>query len=62
MIGSVLLFVQPMTTLLLGTILLGELPSAAQLGGVLLVIGGMALATGSVRRAWGLLRPGTAAG
>ena len=61
-IGSVLLFVQPMTTLLLGTILLGELPSAAQLGGVLLVIGGMALATGSVRRAWGLLHPGPATG
>ncbi len=49
-VASLLLFVQPMTTLLLGTVLLGELPSPAQLLGVLLVIGGLALATGSVGR------------
>ena len=48
-ITSVLLFVQPVTTMLLGTVLLGELPSPAQVAGVALVIVGMALATGSVR-------------
>jgi drug/metabolite transporter (DMT)-like permease len=47
---SLLLFVQPVTTLVLGTVLLGELPSPGQVLGVLLVIGGMALATGSVGR------------
>lgn len=61
-IGSVLLFVQPVTTVFLGMLLLGELPSAEQLGGVALVITGMALATGSLRKAWGTLRPGTATG
>jgi len=30
--------------------------------GVLLVLGGLALATGSVRRGWGLVRPGAEAG
>jgi len=49
-IASLLLFVQPVTTLFLGTVLLGELPSPAQVTGVLLVIGGLALATGSIER------------
>ena len=47
-IASVLLFVQPMTTLLLGAILLAELPSPAQLAGVALVLFGIALATGGL--------------
>jgi drug/metabolite transporter (DMT)-like permease len=45
-ITSVLLLVQPVTTVLLGAVLLRELPSPAQLLGVILVIGGIALATG----------------
>jgi drug/metabolite transporter (DMT)-like permease len=49
-ITSVLLLIQPVTTVFLGAILLGELPSAFQLAGVTLVISGIALATGAVRR------------
>ena len=49
-VASLLLFVQPMTTLLLGVVILGELPSAAQVAGVLLVLGGLVLATGSAGR------------
>ncbi|HEX5827203.1 MAG TPA: DMT family transporter [Candidatus Limnocylindrales bacterium] len=49
-ITSVLLLIQPVTTVFLGAILLGELPSAFQLAGVALVISGIALATGAVRR------------
>ena len=49
-IASVLLLVQPVTTVALGAVLLTELPSPAQLVGVVLVIGGIALATGAVRR------------
>jgi drug/metabolite transporter (DMT)-like permease len=49
-IASVLLLVQPVTTVFLGALLLRELPSAFQLVGVALVIGGIALATGSLAR------------
>jgi len=49
-ISSVLLLVQPVATMLLGALLLRELPSSAQLGGVVLVVGGIALATGMLRR------------
>ena len=49
-IASVLLLVQPVTTVFLGAILLRELPSPFQLVGVALVIGGIALATGSLGR------------
>lgn len=49
-ITSVLLMVQPVATMALGVILLRERPSVAQLAGVALVIGGIALATGAVRR------------
>ena len=49
-IASVLLLVQPVTTVVLGAVLLAEQPSAAQLAGVALVIAGIALATGSLRR------------
>jgi len=62
-ITSVLLLVQPVTTVLLGAILLAELPSAFQLLGVTLVIVGIALATGALRRILGHAtgkRPATA--
>lgn len=59
-ISSVLLLVQPVATMLLGALLLRELPSAAQLAGVALVIGGMALATGFLRRVRAGIRAGTA--
>lgn len=49
-ISSVLLLVQPIATMVLGVVLLGENPSTAQLAGVLLVVGGMALATGALAR------------
>jgi drug/metabolite transporter (DMT)-like permease len=49
-ITSILLLVQPVTTMLLGAILLAEAPSPAQVAGVALVIGGIALATGSLGR------------
>jgi drug/metabolite transporter (DMT)-like permease len=49
-ISSALLLVQPVATLILGVVLLGEDPSGEQLVGVLLVVGGIALATGALRR------------
>jgi drug/metabolite transporter (DMT)-like permease len=49
-ITSVLLLVQPVTTVFLAALLLGEAPSPAQLAGVALVIGGIALATGTLER------------
>ncbi len=49
-ITSVLLFVQPITTMFLGAVLLAEAPSGWQLAGVALVLGGMALATGAPAR------------
>jgi drug/metabolite transporter (DMT)-like permease len=49
-ITSVLLFVQPVTTVVLGSVLLGEALSPGQLAGVALVLGGIALATGTWRR------------
>ena len=49
-ITSVLLLVQPVTTVALGAVLLGERPSPVQLIGVVLVILGIALATGALRR------------
>ncbi len=49
-ITSVLLLVQPVTTVLLGAVLLAELPSGFQLAGVVLVVAGIALATGVPRR------------
>ena len=54
-ITSVLLLVQPVTTMFLAAILLREWPSAAQLAGVALVIGGIAVATAAARR---LVGPG----
>ena len=49
-ISSALLLVQPVATLILGVALLGEDPSGWQLAGVLLVVGGIALATGALGR------------
>jgi len=48
---SVILLVQPVTTVFLASILLGESPSIAQLSGVALVIAGIAIATGTLERA-----------
>jgi drug/metabolite transporter (DMT)-like permease len=60
-ITSVLLMVQPVTTVLLGAVLLGERPSVGQLAGVVLVIAGIAIATGARRRLRGAVdRPGIA--
>lgn len=59
---SVLLGVQPVTTLVLGAVLLAEAPSPWQIGGVVLVIGGMGLATGAIRRIRAALMPRAAAG
>ncbi|MHB8959354.1 MAG: DMT family transporter [Candidatus Limnocylindrales bacterium] len=49
-ISSVLLLVQPVATLVLGVVLLGEDPSGMQLLGVVLIVAGIALATGALRR------------
>jgi drug/metabolite transporter (DMT)-like permease len=49
-ITSALLMVQPVTTVALGAILLGERPSPEQLAGVALVVAGIAIATGNRRR------------
>ncbi len=54
-ITSVLLLVQPVTTVILGAILLAELPSPWQLAGVALVLFGIALATGGLRRIAGTI-------
>jgi drug/metabolite transporter (DMT)-like permease len=45
MVTSLILLVQPVVTVGLSMVLLGERPSIAQLGGVALVIGGIAVAT-----------------
>lgn len=44
-VTSIILLVQPVTTVALGMLLLGEAPSALQLLGVTLVVGGIAVAT-----------------
>jgi len=44
-ITSIVLMLQPMTTVLLGAVLLSEKPSAVQLSGVLVVLAGVAFAT-----------------
>lgn len=47
---SAILLIQPVLTVLLAVILLGETPSTGQVAGVALVIAGLALATGLVTR------------
>jgi drug/metabolite transporter (DMT)-like permease len=49
-VGSVLLFVQPVGTLIFAALLLGERPSPIQLAGVALVLGGVAVAAVPLRR------------
>ncbi len=49
-VGSILLFVQPVATLVLAALLLGERPSPTQLAGVTAVLGGVAVASLPVRR------------
>ncbi len=44
-VTSIILLAQPVTTVVLSIVLLAETPSAAQLVGVVLVVGGIALAT-----------------
>lgn len=59
-ITSVILLAQPVMSVFLAIVLLGEAPSVAQLGGVGLVIGGIALATAPVaalRRRAAMLGP-----
>jgi drug/metabolite transporter (DMT)-like permease len=55
---SIILFAQPVTTLVFGAILLAEAPSPLQLGGVALILGGVLFATS--RRATPLLGAGAA--
>ena len=47
---SIILLVQPVATMLLARALLAEVPSVFQLGGVVLIVGGIALATLPVGR------------
>ena len=47
---SAILLAQPVMTVILAIILLGEAPSAGQIAGVLLVVLGLALATGTIAR------------
>jgi drug/metabolite transporter (DMT)-like permease len=49
-LGSILLFVQPVGTLVFAALLLGERPSPIQLAGVMLVLGGVTVAALPVRR------------
>jgi drug/metabolite transporter (DMT)-like permease len=57
-VTSLLLLVQPVATVLLAMVLLGEDPSPFQLGGIGLVIGGLAIAV----LPFGRLRPSLTAG
>lgn len=57
-IVSVILLSQPVATLVLAAVLLGEDPSPVQIAGVILIIGGVAIAT--VPRSWIRPRPAAA--
>jgi drug/metabolite transporter (DMT)-like permease len=57
-VTSLILLVQPVVTVGLSMVLLGERPSVAQLGGVALVIGGIAAATVPIARLRDALRSG----
>jgi drug/metabolite transporter (DMT)-like permease len=63
LITSVILLAQPVMTVVLSIVLLGEAPSSTQLVGVVLVIGGIAGATVPLARIRdGIRRPGLASG
>jgi drug/metabolite transporter (DMT)-like permease len=47
---SIILLVQPVATVVLARVLLTEVPSVVQIGGVALIIGGIAVATIPVGR------------
>ena len=55
-LGSILLFVQPVGTLVFAAVLLGERPSQIQLAGVMLVLGGVTVAALPVRRRGAIAR------
>jgi drug/metabolite transporter (DMT)-like permease len=59
---SAILLAQPVMTVILAIILLGEAPSPGQITGVLLVVLGLALATGTIARVRNDLRGGLASG
>ncbi len=54
---SAILLAQPVMTVVFAIILLGEAPSVGQVGGVLLVVVGLALATGTIARLRDGVRP-----
>ena len=56
---SIILLVQPVMSMVLAMVLLGEAPSALQLLGVALVVGGIAVATLPLARLRGALAPVT---
>ncbi len=59
---SAILLAQPVMTVVLAIILLGEAPSPGQITGVLLVVLGLALATGTIARVRDNLQGGLASG
>ena len=57
-LGSVLLLAQPVGAVLLGVVVLDEAPSAVQVGGVVVVLAGVLVATGATTLApWSRSRP-----
>ena len=57
-LGSVLLLVQPVGAVILGVVLLSEEPSAVQVGGTIVVLAGVLVATGATTLApWSRSRP-----
>jgi drug/metabolite transporter (DMT)-like permease len=57
-LGSVLLLVQPVGAVILGVIILSEEPSPVQIGGVVVVLAGVLVATGATTLApWSRSRP-----
>lgn len=59
-LSSVILLSQPVATVLLAMVLLGESPSPEQLAGVVLIVAGLTLATGTIARLREGIRPSPA--